>query len=94
MSWSELNQNSSHLDPFENCKVVMSSLSKCFSRSDEMCMSLTFPFNHSISSTFNVKKLVAYIGQLVMLDDPFKDPLSDPNNPILDPVQLSLPPVQ
>jgi hypothetical protein len=66
---------------------------KVCSRSDEMHMSLTFPSDHSISSTFNVKELVAYIGQLVMLDDPFKDPLSDPNNPILDPVQPSLPPV-
>lgn len=36
---------------------------------------IDIPPDYGISSTFNVKNVVAYRGQP---DDPFKDPLSDP----------------
>jgi hypothetical protein len=39
-SWSRLDLNNFYLDPFENFKLILSSLSKCCSGPYQMCLSL------------------------------------------------------
>jgi hypothetical protein len=87
MSWSRLDSNSVHLDPFEKHNPIVPDLSKCCGGLGQMCFVIDVPLVPGISSTFIVGELVANTVRTILPYDSFEElPPFPYTYPIHDPV--------